>query len=67
MFKRRGTKANPYIYSLPMPLGAGGGKLRVLYAIRQSLVQLKRLRESKVDRPISILIDKNTSCGWNKT
>ena len=31
--RRRGTRPNPFIYSSPMSLGAGGGKLRVLYAI----------------------------------
>jgi len=34
-FRRRGTRPNPFIYSSPTPLGAGEGKLRVLYAIRQ--------------------------------
>ena len=30
-----GMRANSYIYSSPMPPGAGGGKLRVLHATRQ--------------------------------
>jgi len=39
---RRGMRPNPSIYSSHLPLGAGGGKLRVLYAICQIVSSTQR-------------------------
>ena len=42
MFQEEGTGSNPFIDSSPTPLGAGEGKLRVLYARRQIVSETRR-------------------------
>ena len=65
MFQEEGHEPNPFIYSSPMPLGAGGGKFRVLYAICQ-IVNSTQRDLTLPDRALLASVSSLTHTNWVK-